>query len=87
MKKVHKIGNLSFTEKELIIIVDNKEYTFNLSTISDKLAHATEAERYKYNISPSGYGIHWPLLDEDLSIDGLLGIKHFPIKIKNAVAT
>ena len=27
---------------------------------------------------PSGYGIHWPLIDEDLSIDGLLGIVHTP---------
>ena len=23
-----------------------------------------------------GYGIHWPVLDDDLSIDGLLGIVH-----------
>jgi hypothetical protein len=23
-------------------------------------------------LSPGGYGIHWPLLDEDLSISGLL---------------
>ncbi|MCB9504111.1 MAG: DUF2442 domain-containing protein [Deferribacteres bacterium] len=26
-------------------------------------------------ISTLGYGIHWPLLDEDLTIDGMLGIK------------
>ncbi|PKN21436.1 MAG: hypothetical protein CVU65_16870 [Deltaproteobacteria bacterium HGW-Deltaproteobacteria-22] len=25
-------------------------------------------------MSPSGYGIHWPELDEDLSVDGLLGL-------------
>jgi len=23
-------------------------------------------------VSPSGYGIHWPELDEDLSIDGMI---------------
>jgi hypothetical protein len=34
--------------------------------------------RAAYEVSPSGYGIHWPLVDEDLSIDGLLGIKHRP---------
>ncbi|MBF0567096.1 MAG: DUF2442 domain-containing protein, partial [Nitrospirae bacterium] len=31
-----------------------------------------------FEISPSCYGIHWPLLDEDISIDGLLGIVHAP---------
>ncbi|OGF66581.1 MAG: hypothetical protein A2Y62_01060 [Candidatus Fischerbacteria bacterium RBG_13_37_8] len=85
VKKVHKIGKLRFTERELIIIIDNKKYSFNMLKISDKLAHATEPERDNYNISPSGYGIHWPLLDEDLSIDGLLGIKHLPMRKKHAV--
>jgi Protein of unknown function (DUF2442) len=85
MKKFHKIGKLSFTEKELIILIDSKEYIFNLSEISDKLAHATKVERDKFNISPSGYGIHWSLLDEDLSIDGLLGIKHVLSRKKQAV--
>ena len=25
-----------------------------------------------FEVSPSGYGIHWPELDEDLSIDGMI---------------
>jgi hypothetical protein len=25
-----------------------------------------------YRLSPAGYGIHWPLLGADLSIDGIL---------------
>ncbi|MBN2442246.1 MAG: DUF2442 domain-containing protein [Spirochaetales bacterium] len=33
-------------------------------------------------MSPSGYGIHWPGQDEDLSIDSLLGIHHHPVKDK-----
>jgi hypothetical protein len=49
-----------------------------MSEISDRLSKATKIEREKYEVSPSGYGIHWPLIDEDLSIDGLLGIKHIP---------
>ena len=28
-------------------------------------------ERRRAELSPGGYGIHWPLLDEDLSIGGL----------------
>jgi len=44
------------------------------------LVKATEIERTTFEISPSGYGIYWPLLDEDLSIDGLLGIVDAPVK-------
>ena len=49
------------------------------------LLNASEEDRGKYEISPSGYGIHWPALDEDLSIDGLLGIVHEPteVEVKN----
>ena len=42
------------------------------------LEKASDEERNNFEISPSGYGIHWPLLDEDISIDGLLGIVHAP---------
>ncbi|NOZ61085.1 MAG: DUF2442 domain-containing protein [Calditrichaeota bacterium] len=38
-------------------------------------------------MSPSGYGLHWFLLDEDLSIDELLGIKHAPSQKKEIVTT
>jgi hypothetical protein len=35
-----------------------------------KLASATQEERSRMELSPMG--IHWPLIDEDLSIRGLL---------------
>ena len=41
----------------------------------DKLVKANQMEREKVEILPSGYGIHWLLIDENLCIDGLLGIK------------
>ena len=37
-----------------------------------RLAHGTEAERQHFQISGAGYGIHWPELDEDIGIEGLL---------------
>jgi hypothetical protein len=43
-----------------------------LDKISNKLRLANELQRNFYKISPSGYGIHWPLIDEDLSVDALL---------------
>jgi len=37
-----------------------------------RLAHGTPQERARYELSGGGYGIHWPDLDEDLNVEGLL---------------
>lgn len=37
-----------------------------------KLLAASEKERLDFSISPSGYGVHWNDLDEDLSAYGML---------------
>lgn len=37
-----------------------------------RLAHGTPNERANFQISGAGYGIHWPDLDEDLGVEGLL---------------
>src|SRR5260221_14498059 len=37
-----------------------------------RLAHGTPAERANFQINGAGYGIHWPELDEDIGVEGLL---------------
>jgi hypothetical protein len=37
-----------------------------------RLAYGTPAERAHFQISGAGYGIHWPELDEDIGVEGLL---------------
>ncbi len=37
-----------------------------------RLAHGNPVERANFQISSAGYGIHWPDLDEDIGIEGLL---------------
>jgi hypothetical protein len=37
-----------------------------------RLAHGTPAERANFQISGAGYGIHWPELDEDIGVEGLV---------------
>lgn len=37
-----------------------------------RLMHGTEAERANWELQGRGQGIHWPQLDEDISVDGLL---------------
>jgi len=81
MRKYHIVSALHFEGDEMILTVDGHETKFKLNDISPTLAGASIEARNAYEISPSGYGIHWPLIDEDLSIDGLLGIRHSPRKM------
>lgn len=37
-----------------------------------RLANASREEREKYEFIGNGIGIHWPLIDEDISVEGLL---------------
>jgi hypothetical protein len=76
--KFHTIDKVSFTGDQMVLDVDSKRVTVDLREASPRLASATDKQRQNFEISPSGYGIHWPELDEDLSVDGLLGIKHVP---------
>ncbi len=72
MEKVFNISQILFDREYLVIKINDQEYRFRINTISEKLAKADDKERNDYIVSPSGYGIHWPTLDEDLSINGLL---------------
>ena len=37
-----------------------------------RLANGSPAERANFQISGAGYGVHWPDLDEDIGVEGLL---------------
>ncbi len=78
MNKCHHVENVKCIGDFLVLIIDGEERRFELEKISPTLLQASHQERNTFEISPSGYGIHWPLLDEDISIDGLLGISHVP---------
>ncbi len=69
---------------ELSIIKLNVENDMLVATISDgrivsipivwfsRLRNAPTDKLNHFEISPSGYGIHWPELDEDISIKSFL---------------
>lgn len=63
---------IQFEGNELIIVKNGQIKVVDLKIASSKLLNASEGERNLYRISLSGYGIHWPLIDEDLSIEKLL---------------
>lgn len=72
MIATHKIEAIHFNQDLMVITIDGNELTIALNQLSNKLQAATDVEREMYRISPSGYGIHWRLIDEDLSINGML---------------
>ena len=78
MKPYHVVKNISVQNGKLSLEIDGKSLTFNLDDVSKLLAKASDEEAANFEVSPAGYGIHWPLIDEDISIDGLLGIQHSP---------
>lgn len=73
-------GNLKFEDfkissESISFQVEGILYSFVLSEISSKLAKASDEERNNFRFSPSGYGIHWDLLDEDISLPALIHSK------------
>ncbi|MFI5339701.1 MAG: DUF2442 domain-containing protein [Candidatus Methylomirabilales bacterium] len=76
MDKAHDVQRVTFSGTTMLLRVDGKEYRIDITKESDRLAKATQEQRENFEVSPAGYGIHWPDLDEDLSIDGLIGAKH-----------
>jgi hypothetical protein len=84
MKRHHDIRNLTFEGDSMRLTIDGQEMKFELSSVSTVLLKASDQERNLFEISPSGYGIHWPLLDEDISMDGLLGVVHAPERLRKS---
>ena len=72
MKKYHDVANVRFEKHYLLLRVDGRDYRIDLRLHSKKLALADERTKMNFEVSSSGYGIHWPELDEDLSIDGMI---------------
>ena len=71
-KKIHDVSILEINAAFLRLLVDGKTYQFTWEECSPRLAKASTAQRAHIEISPSGYGIHWPEIDDDLAITPLI---------------
>jgi hypothetical protein len=85
MDKAHDLKNVSFDGDTMLLSVDGTDYKVEISGHSTKLSKATLQQKQYFAISPSGYGIRWPELDEDLSIDSLIGVRHSSPFTKSAI--
>ena len=57
----------------VVHLQDGRSVTVPLGWFS-RLRDATPEQRNRYEFSGHGYGIHWPEIDEDISVPGLLGL-------------
>lgn len=63
---------VSITDDELIVaLADGRRITVPLAWFP-RLIRATSDQRAHFEILGDGAGIHWPEVDEDLSVSGLL---------------
>jgi Protein of unknown function (DUF2442) len=58
-------------ERLTVILADGRELSAPLAWFP-RLLEATDAQRQKWRFIGSGLGIHWPEVDEDISIASLL---------------
>ena len=67
-----RIESVSFSNDSLVVrLKDRRQISVPLEWFP-RLANATHRELENWRVCGGGYGIHWPVLDEDLSTEGLL---------------
>lgn len=67
-----RIVNVEVSEETLCVdLADGRTVTAPLAWYPRLLA-ATPEQRGNWQLAGGGYGIHWPDVDEDLSVEGLL---------------
>ena len=60
-------------EQDMMLVILNTKVALNQSLSSyPSLKGADKVQLQQYNLIGGGTGVHWPLLDEDLSLKGFL---------------
>lgn len=60
-----------------LVLRSGREVSVPISR-SARLAAASEVERNDWRVIADGEGIHWPRIDEDLSVAGLIRMSQAP---------
>jgi hypothetical protein len=67
-----RVKEVSVTEELITFhLVDGRVVSVPLAW-SWRLSEATPAQRNNFEIIGDGHGVHWPDVDEDLSVEGML---------------
>jgi hypothetical protein len=64
--------DVSFTADDLIVrLADGRQVSVPMAWFP-RLSQATSEQRGNWKLIGNGIGIHWPLIDEDISVASLL---------------
>jgi hypothetical protein len=67
-----RLMNIRITEDEIIAhLIDGRTISVPLAW-SWRLSEATPGQRNNFEIIGDGQGVHWPDVDEDISVEGML---------------
>lgn len=67
-----RVAAVAFEDERLVVdLMDGRTIAVPLAWYP-RLFGATPEQRAAWEIAGGGYGIHWPELDEDLGVEGLL---------------
>ena len=67
-----RVADVQVTSDRLLVVLkDGRQVTAPLDWFP-RLKSASPAERAEWEPCAAGHGIHWPTIDEDLSVEGLL---------------
>ncbi len=70
--RVPEATDIAVTDESLTVeLSDGRTISVPLAWYP-RLTHATPEERSRWRLIGRGEGIHWPDLDEDISVEGLL---------------
>lgn len=65
--------DVSVSDESLtVVLADGRTVTAPIAWYP-RLVHASPAERTEWRLIGDGQGIHWPQLDEDISVQNVLG--------------
>ena len=72
VKTDERVAGVSFDSDRLIVdLMDGRTIAVPLAWYP-RLLEATPEQRADWDMAGAGFGIHWPQIDEDLSVEGLL---------------
>jgi len=67
-----RVKEVSVTEERITFeLMDGRMISVPLAW-SWRLSDATPAQRNRFEIIGDGHGVHWPEVDEDISVEGML---------------
>ena len=64
--------DVSFSEEAMVVSLDDGRIISVPLAWYPRLLHGSREERLNYELIGDGEGIHWPYLDEDISVEGLV---------------